>query len=57
MKKVPSAIVKKRSRQLTAVFESFTPYNGMEGLIERVWITDVAAAGIHLVTWKQFFNF
>ncbi|XP_057527120.1 uncharacterized protein LOC130806178 isoform X1 [Amaranthus tricolor] len=49
MKKVPSAIVKKRSRQLTAVFESFTPYNGMEGLIERVWITDVAADGIHLV--------
>ncbi|XP_048499124.1 uncharacterized protein LOC104897111 isoform X2 [Beta vulgaris subsp. vulgaris] len=49
MKKVPSAIVKKRSRELTAVFESFTPYNGMEGLEERIWITDVAADGIHLV--------
>ncbi|XP_021767178.1 threonylcarbamoyladenosine tRNA methylthiotransferase-like isoform X1 [Chenopodium quinoa] len=49
MKKVPSAIVKKRSRELTAVFESFTPYNGMEGLIERIWITDVAADGTHLV--------
>ncbi|KAK9713706.1 hypothetical protein RND81_06G045900 [Saponaria officinalis] len=49
MKKVPSAVVKKRSRELTAVFESFTPYNGMEGQIERIWITDVATDGVHLV--------
>lgn len=49
MKKVPSAVVKKRSRELTAVFESFTPYNGMEGQIERIWITDVASDGTHLV--------
>ncbi|XP_074273336.1 uncharacterized protein LOC141596953 [Silene latifolia] len=49
MKKVPSAVVKKRSRELTTVFESFTPYNGMEGQIERIWITDVASDGIHLV--------
>ncbi|KAL9273903.1 Threonylcarbamoyladenosine tRNA methylthiotransferase-like protein [Drosera capensis] len=49
MKKVPSAAVKKRSRELTAVFESFTPYDGMEGQLERIWITDVAADGVHLV--------
>ncbi|KAH9623596.1 hypothetical protein KSS87_019045 [Heliosperma pusillum] len=49
MKKVPSAVVKKRSRELTSVFESFTPYNGMEGQMERIWITDVASDGIHLV--------
>lgn len=49
MKKVPSAVVKKRSRELTAVFESFTPYNGMEGQIERIWITDIATDSIHLV--------
>lgn len=49
MKKVPSAVVKKRSRELTSVFEAFTPYNGMEGRIERIWITEVAADGIHLV--------
>ncbi|GAB2217533.1 hypothetical protein Droror1_Dr00000730 [Drosera rotundifolia] len=49
MKKVPSAAVKKRSRELTAVFESFTPYDGMEGQVERIWITDVAADGVHLV--------
>lgn len=49
MKKVASNIVKKRSRELTAVFESFTPYIGMEGKIERIWITDIAADGNHLV--------
>ncbi|GAB4861454.1 hypothetical protein Ancab_036656 [Ancistrocladus abbreviatus] len=49
MKKLPSAVVKKRSRELTAVFESFTPYNGMEGLVERIWITEVATDGVHLV--------
>ncbi|KAM3360837.1 threonylcarbamoyladenosine tRNA methylthiotransferase isoform X1 [Capsicum galapagoense] len=49
MKKVPSNVVKQRSRELTAVFESFTPYTGMEGKIERIWITDIASDGVHLV--------
>ncbi|KAA8538669.1 hypothetical protein F0562_028277 [Nyssa sinensis] len=49
MKKVPSTVVKKRSRELTSVFESFTPYNGMEGKVERIWITEFATDGIHLV--------
>ncbi|KAJ0085433.1 hypothetical protein Patl1_07375 [Pistacia atlantica] len=49
MKKVPSNIVKNRSRELTSVFEAFTPYNGMESRVERIWITDIAADGIHLV--------
>ncbi|PIN00797.1 putative Fe-S oxidoreductase [Handroanthus impetiginosus] len=49
MKKVPSNIVKKRSRELTTVFESFMPYVGMEGKVERIWITDIATDGSHLV--------
>ncbi|KAG8389665.1 hypothetical protein BUALT_Bualt01G0002500 [Buddleja alternifolia] len=49
MKKVPSNIVKKRSRELTTIFESFTPYVGMEGKVERIWITDIATDGTHLV--------
>lgn len=49
MKKVPSTSVKKRSRELTSVFESFTPYNGMEGRVERIWITEIATDGKHLV--------
>ncbi|XP_062096350.1 uncharacterized protein LOC133802118 [Humulus lupulus] len=49
MKKVPSTVVKKRSRELTTVFESFTPYSGMEGRVERIWITDIATDRVHLV--------
>lgn len=49
MKKVPSNVVKKRSRELTALFESFTPYDGMVGNTERIWITDIATDGTHFV--------
>lgn len=49
MKKVPSIDVKKRSRELTSVFESFNPYKEMEGRIERIWITEIASDGVHLV--------
>jgi threonylcarbamoyladenosine tRNA methylthiotransferase CDKAL1 len=49
MKKVQSKIVKQRSRELTSVFEAFAPYTGMECREERIWITEVATDGIHLV--------
>ncbi|XVF73986.1 hypothetical protein PTKIN_Ptkin13bG0025700 [Pterospermum kingtungense] len=49
MKKVQSTIVKNRSRELTSVFEAFTPHNGMEGRVEKIWITEIATDGIHLV--------
>lgn len=51
MKKVPSTVVKKRSRELTSVFEAFTPYNGMEGRVERIWITEIATDRVHLVSF------
>lgn len=50
MKKVQSKIVKQRSRELTCVFEAFAPYTGMEGLVERIWITEIATDGVHLVS-------
>ncbi|XP_042506226.1 threonylcarbamoyladenosine tRNA methylthiotransferase isoform X2 [Macadamia integrifolia] len=49
MKKVPSNVVKNRSRELTSVFESFSPYQGMEGRVEKIWITEIATDGVHLV--------
>ncbi|CAN6584378.1 unnamed protein product [Malus baccata var. baccata] len=49
MKKVPSTVVKKRSRELTSAFEAFAPYVEMEGRVERIWITDIATDGTHLV--------
>ncbi|CAI5467871.1 unnamed protein product [Closterium sp. Yama58-4] len=49
MPKVPSAEVKQRSRALTALIESFTPYTNLLGTTQRVWITDVAADKTKLV--------
>lgn len=49
MKRVPTGEVKKRSRKLTTLFESFSPYNDMNGLSYRVLVTDIATDGIHLV--------
>ncbi|KMZ59702.1 (Dimethylallyl)adenosine tRNA methylthiotransferase MiaB [Zostera marina] len=49
MKKVSSVEVKKRSRELTTLFESFAPYDGMEGNIETIWITEIATDNVHLV--------
>jgi threonylcarbamoyladenosine tRNA methylthiotransferase CDKAL1 len=50
MKKVPSIEVKKRSRELTSVFEAFSPYEGLKGRVERIWITEIATDGVHLVS-------
>ncbi|CAI5529937.1 unnamed protein product [Closterium sp. Naga37s-1] len=49
MPKVPSGEVKQRSRALTALIESFTPYTNLLGTTQRVWITDVAADKTKLV--------
>ncbi|KAF6143655.1 hypothetical protein GIB67_004184 [Kingdonia uniflora] len=53
MKKVPSNIVKKRSRELTSIYESFTPYEGIEGRVGRIWITKIATDGVHLVVIQR----
>ncbi|WOL12916.1 threonylcarbamoyladenosine tRNA methylthiotransferase [Canna indica] len=49
MKKVSSIVVKNRSRELTSVFESFSPYQGLKGETVKIWITEVATDGVHLV--------
>ena len=47
---VPSAIVKKLSREVSALVESFThAYSDLVGAHERVCVVDVAADGHHLV--------
>lgn len=57
MKRVPTAEVKKRSRELTLLFESFNPYSGMEGKVEKAWVTDVASDGFNLVSDALCFAF
>ena len=49
MKRVPTQIVKARSRELTALFESYQPHEHMVGKTERVWVSDIARDGTSLV--------
>lgn len=37
MKRINTQVVKNRSRRLTKLFESFRPYNGLEGKRVKVW--------------------
>jgi len=50
MPKVNSIDVKKRTRALTALFESYDCYSGMVGTTEKVWLTgEMAKDQVHMV--------
>lgn len=50
MKRVPTNIVKDRSRRLTKLFESFTPYEDLVGKCVKVWFgTEISEDGHHSV--------
>ncbi|TMW66099.1 hypothetical protein Poli38472_003864 [Pythium oligandrum] len=38
MRRVPTQVVKNRSRRLTKLFEVFDPYPGLVGTVQKVWI-------------------
>jgi hypothetical protein len=49
MKRVDTKEVKRRSRELTAYIESYSPHQHLLNATRRVWVTDVAKDGVHLV--------
>eukprot|EP01102_Stenamoeba_stenopodia_P017821 TRINITY_DN6442_c0_g1_i4.p1 TRINITY_DN6442_c0_g1~~TRINITY_DN6442_c0_g1_i4.p1 ORF type:complete len:330 (-),score=71.31 TRINITY_DN6442_c0_g1_i4:24-1013(-) len=49
MKRVPTEVVKDRSRRLTRLFESYQTYDDLVGTEQRVWITEKATDGVNLV--------
>ena len=49
MKRVDTKEVKRRSRELTAYVESYSPHAHLLHTTQRVWVTDVAKDGISLV--------
>lgn len=50
MKKVPSAVVKQRSREVTREVDSWVDaYAHLAGTTQRCCVVDLAADGIHLV--------
>jgi threonylcarbamoyladenosine tRNA methylthiotransferase CDKAL1 len=49
MKRVDTKEVKRRSRELTAYVESYSPHAHLLNTTQRVWVTDVAKDGVSLV--------
>ena len=49
MKRVPTDVVKNRSRKITELFNSYNPYDHLVGTKQRVWITETARDGKNLV--------
>lgn len=49
MKRVPTQVVKERSRQLTKLTDGFSSScEGLVGSVQRCWVTDVASDGYKL---------
>ena len=48
MARVPSHVVKARSRAMTALQESYSPHEALVGTLQRVWFTERAADGVKL---------
>lgn len=49
MKQLPSQIVKRRSREVTQLFESYTCYDWMVGTIQKVWFSSNSDRSNHTV--------
>ena len=56
MKRIATQIVKGRSRQLTQVFESYKPYEGREGSVYDVLVTEESTDKRYWVGHNQFYE-
>jgi threonylcarbamoyladenosine tRNA methylthiotransferase CDKAL1 len=54
MQRVPTAVVKQRSREVTALVDSWAGvYDGLVGTTHRCCVVDTAADGVHLVAHNK----
>lgn len=49
MERIPANLVKKRTKRLTDLFNSYHPYAGREGMVYKVLVTEVSHDKIHYV--------
>ncbi|KAL7749662.1 Threonylcarbamoyladenosine tRNA methylthiotransferase [Sorochytrium milnesiophthora] len=56
LQRIPTNIVKQRSRQVTALFESYTSYDRYMGQTQRVLVTEVASDKLHLVGHNKYYH-
>ncbi len=56
MKRVPTQEVKRRSRELSQLFQSYEPYTHKTGERQRVLVTEVAHDQQHYVAHNKFYD-
>lgn len=57
MRRVPTAVVKQRSREVTAAVESWCgSYSGLVGATQRCCVVDTAADGVHAVAHNKAYT-
>lgn len=56
MKRIPTQIVKQRSRQLSKLFESYFPYDGLEGQIYDILVTEESTDKRFWVGHNNFYH-
>jgi len=56
MKRIPTQIVKARTRELSEYFQTYKPYDGREGKIYRVLVTETSHDGNYYVAHNEFYE-
>jgi len=56
MKRIPTQIVKGRTRELSEYFQTIKPYDGREGKIYRVLVTETSHDGNYFVAHNEFYE-
>ncbi|KAJ3332043.1 hypothetical protein HDU91_003188, partial [Kappamyces sp. JEL0680] len=56
MKKIPTAVVKDRSRRATALFESYTTFDRFVGTVQSILVTEVSTDGAYYVGHNKSFQ-
>ncbi|KAI8928844.1 hypothetical protein BC831DRAFT_446785 [Entophlyctis helioformis] len=56
LKRIPTDIVKSRSRRATAFFESYTTYDALVGSRQSVLVTEQSADGVHYIGHNKAYH-
>eukprot|EP00047_Mylnosiga_fluctuans_P015310 m.45162 g.45162 ORF g.45162 m.45162 type:complete len:533 (+) comp5861_c0_seq2:40-1638(+) len=54
--RVPGPVAKSRTREMSAFFKSYSPYDGRVGQVYTVLVTETAADGVHYVGHNKYYE-
>lgn len=56
MLRIPAHLVKKRTKRLTDLFNSYHPYSGREGQVYNVLVTEISHDKLHFVAHNRYYE-